>query len=433
MNIKRVVIIVCSVFLGLVALAVCVSARFSLSNITSDLYAFILKFFDQWSLALSAAGTIILAISVFAFISENRRREEREKLQVIHALHNEIHWNLRPIITLRFDISEWFKLVEEGHLMPTETEGLYRQIETRVFDDMRNRGQLHWLEELRMDVVFCYSLIDIYNLDRHFKPEHLELLTKLYECLDKAIRALEAKFKFLPLYMRYGDTEGTTEDVTNETSHLSKQGKSDNVLKSNLNNQKPILLKPLPWGVLLFSFWITLRIVDSPTLLMKAAAWFVLALSGILLVSVLLRPLFPVFQRILAKHIPRLNRIVNRIVTSKNVRWFFVALVFFTTLIGFPVNIAMNLSKLQGIALVISLIGLACWLIAYLLVLVSISSRIGKVGQILSGIVSAGIIGMGINAFESSVLVGSVLIGIGAISIIIAITKPKYWDLLEMV
>ena len=429
MNIKRVVIIACSVFLGIVALAVCVSARFSLSNITSDPYAFILNFFDQWSLALSAAGTIILAISVFAFIYENRRREEQEKQRVIHALHNEIHWNLRPIIMLRFDISEWSKRAEESKLLPTQTEGLYRRIETRVFDDMRSRGQLHWLEELRMDVVFCYSLIDDYNLDRYFKPEHLKLLTELRERLDKAIRALEAKFNFLPPYVRYEDAEGTTEKVTNETSCLSKQDKNNNVPKNNLSYQERISFKPLPWGVLFFGFWTTLRTIDSSALLIKGVDWFVLALSGILLLSVFTRPLYPIFQKILAKHIPRLSRVVTR----KNVSWFFVVLVFFTALIGLPANIVMSWSELQGIDFVISLIGLACWLIAYLLVLVSISSRIGKVGQILGGIVSASIIGMGINAFKSSVLVGSVLIVIGAISIIISIKKPKYWDLLEMV
>lgn len=216
MNIKRVAFIVGSVFLAIVALAVCVSARFSLSNITSDPYTFISSFFNQWSLALSATGTIILAISVFAFIYENRRREEREEQQVIHALHNEIHWNLRPIITLRYDISEWSKRVKESNLISTETEGLYKRIETRVFDDMRSRGQLHWLEELRMDVVFCYSLIDTYNLDIQFKPEHLELLTKLHERLDKTIRALEAKFKFLPRYVRYEDSESADEQKTNQ-------------------------------------------------------------------------------------------------------------------------------------------------------------------------------------------------------------------------
>ncbi len=194
----------------------CVSARFSLSNITSDPYTFVSSFFNQWSLALSGAGTIILAISMFAFIYENRRREEREEQQVIHALHNEIHWNLRPIITLRYDISEWLERAKESNMIPTVTEGLYKRIETRVFDDMRSRGQLHLLEELRMDVFFCYSLMDIYNFDRHFKPERLELLTKLHERLDKTIRALEAKFKFLPRYVRYEDSASADEQKTSQ-------------------------------------------------------------------------------------------------------------------------------------------------------------------------------------------------------------------------
>lgn len=430
MNIKRVVIIACSVFLGIVALAVCISARFSLSNITSDPYAFILHFFDQWSLALSAAGTIILAISVFAFIYENRRREEQEKQRVIHALHNEIHWNLRPIIMLRFDISEWSKRAEESKLLPTQTEGLYRQIETRVFDDMRNRGQLHWLEELRMDVVFCYSLIDSYNLDKHFKPEHFKLLTKLYECLDKVIRALEAKFNFLPLYMRYEDAEGTTDKVTNETAYLSKQGKSDNVLESNLNNQKPISFKPLPWGVLFFSFWASLRsAIENPSLLMQLIEWFLLGLSGILLLAVFTQPLFPIFRRILAKHIPRLDRIVTR----ENVSRVFVSLVFFTTLIGFPTHIITKWSELQGIDVPISAVGLVCWIIAYLLVLVGIVSRIGRNGQIIGGIISVIIIWNAINAFKSDDLAGWILLGIGVSSIIIVITKPKFWHLWQVV
>jgi hypothetical protein len=432
MNIKRVVIIACSVFLGLVALAVCVSARFSLSNITSDFYAFIFNFFDQWSLALSAAGTIILAISVFAFIYENRRREEQEKQQVIHALHNEIHWNLRPIITLRFNISEWSKRSKGIFIetIATEPEGLYRQLETRVFDDMRSRGQLHWLEELRTDVIFCYSLIDIYNLDRHFKPEHLELLTKLHEHLDKAIRALEAKFKFLPLYMRYEDAEGTTEKVTKETSYLSKQGKSDNVLESNLNNQEPISFKPLPWGVMLFSLWASVRsAIENPSLLIQVIEWFFLVVSGICFLAVIAK-LFPSLHGAIMQRVPRLNKIL----TNQNASWFFVPLVLLATLIGFPTNIILNWSKLQVIDLSISVVGLVCWMVAYIFVFIAMVSQIGKRGRIIGGIASVIIIGSAINAFQSNVLAGCILLGIGVVSIIIVIKPPKrIWHFQEVV
>ena len=432
MNIKRVAFIAGGAFLAIIALAVCVSARFSLSNITSDPCTFILNFFDQWSLALSAAGTIILAMSVFAFIYENRRREEREKQQVIHALHNEIHWNLRPVITLRFNISEWSKRSNGifAETIGTEPEGLYRQLETRVFDDMRSRGQLHWLEELRMDVVSCYSLIDIYNQDRHFKSGHLELLADLYGRLDKAIRALEANFKFLPQYVRYEDAQGATGKVTQEAPHLSKQGKNNNVPEKNQSQQAPITFKPLPWGVLFFSFWATLRTVDNPTPLIERVAWFFLALSGILLLSIFTQPLFPLFRRILAKYVPRLNRIVTR----ENVSWFFVSLVFYTTFLGFPVNIVMKWSKLQAIDISISIVGLVCWMIAYVLVLVSIVSRLGRKGQVIGGIVSASIIGYAINAFRSNVLAGLIVLVIGVASIIISIKPPKTpWHLSQVV
>ncbi|MDD5500740.1 MAG: hypothetical protein PHH57_03525 [Candidatus Omnitrophica bacterium] len=427
MSVKRLAIIVCVVFLVIVALAVCVSARFSLSNITSDPYVFISAFFNQWSLALSAAGTIILAVSVFTFIYENRRGEEREKQQVIHALHNEIHWNLRPIITLRFDISEYSKRVKESDLIPTETEGLYRHIETRVFDNMRSQGQLHLLEEVRMDVVYCYSLIDIYNWDRRFKFEHLKILTELHERLDKTIRELESKFKFLPKYVNYRDPEGINEESKHEPSYPNE---SNDVVKNDLNNNGELTqFKPLPWGTLFFSFWVTLRVVDSPAPFMEVIAWFFLALSGILLLSVLAQPSFPFLQKLLTRNIPRVSKIIN----GQNIKNFFIPLVFFTTLIGFPTNIILSWSKLSVTDVSISVVGLVFWMIAYLLVLVGISSRRGRVGQILSGIISAIIVWRALDTFKSNPLAGWILVGIAVISIVIVILRPKSWNLWQMV
>lgn len=430
MNIKKAVIIAITAFVIIVVLAIGLSARFSFSNIVDDPYTFIEKFFSQWSLALSAAGTIILAISVFAFIYENRRREEQEKQQTIHAIHNEIHWNLRPIITLRFGISEWQKRVKEPTTVSTATKVLFQPIQTRVFDDMRSRGQLHWLEELRMDVVFCYSLIDSYNFDGQFKPSHLELLTKLHERLDKTIRALEAKFKFLPRYVRYEDTEGTNEVIPNETEYSSRQGEENDVHKSSLNNQEPISFKPLPWGVLFLSFWVSLRsTIENPTLLMQVIEWFFLGLSGILLLAVFTKPLFPFLHRTINQSIPRLSNIL----TGQNVSGFFISLVFFTTLIGFPTNIIMSWSDLPVLDISISVIGLVLWMIAYLLALVSIASRMGKNGQIIGGIFSALIIWSAINSFKSNVLAGWILVGIGVISIVIVIFRPKSWNLRQMI
>ena len=206
-------VLIIPILLGVCALvfAIIVHINMSPNGVDNNLADKIYDFLGDWALILGAAGTIIFAISVFLFIYENRRREEREKEQAIHALHNEIHWNLRPIITVRYGISEWLNRVTEDRTTSSKPEALYQPIETRVFDDMRSQGQLHWLEELRMDVVFCYGLIDTYNLDKSFKHKHLELLTTLHDRLDKTIRALEAKFEFLPRYVKYEDSENTVE------------------------------------------------------------------------------------------------------------------------------------------------------------------------------------------------------------------------------
>jgi len=202
MGIKKYLLIALGVFLAIVVLAVCISARFNFLSIIDEPYAFVEKFFNQWSLALSAAGTVILALSVFSFVYENRRREEREKQQAIQALHDEIHWNLTRIIKLRFELSERLRHLETYEKVPEVLKAPYELINVRVFEDMRIRGQLHWLEEIRMDVIFCYLLIHDYNRDACFKPYHLELLAELYKRYDTVIRGCEAKFKFLPHYIK---------------------------------------------------------------------------------------------------------------------------------------------------------------------------------------------------------------------------------------
>ena len=186
--------------------------------------------------------------------------------------------------------------------------------------------------------------------------------------------------------------------------------------------------KPLPWGTLFFSFWMTLRIVDSPAPLMNAITWFFLVLSGILLLSVFAQPLFPYLQKVMARRSPFFIKFVNR----QNVSWFFTLLVFFTTLIGFPTNIITNWSQLTVIDVSISVVGLVLWMIAYLLVLVGITSQT-KGGQIMGGVISALIIWSAINSFKSNVLAGWILIGIAVVSIIIAIFRPKVWDFWQIV
>lgn len=99
MNIKKeYVFVAIDAFLLIVLLAVGASARFSFSNIMANPYQFIEDFFEQWSPALSAAGTVIVAALALISLYESRRSQEKERGRAIHALHDEIHSNLTDII-----------------------------------------------------------------------------------------------------------------------------------------------------------------------------------------------------------------------------------------------------------------------------------------------------------------------------------------------
>jgi hypothetical protein len=205
MNIKKYVFVAIGAFFLIVLLTVGVSARFSLSNIVANPYQFIEDFFEQWSPALSAAGTIIVAALALLSLHESRRSQERERERAIHALHDEIHSNLTDIITLRYQISDRITKVEKLPLESFPSDLDYHMpfhpIDTAVFDSMRNAGQLHWLGHIRMDIVTCYKAIQTYNRDAGFKPHHLDLLATLYEVLRKALSDIETNFKFLPRYL----------------------------------------------------------------------------------------------------------------------------------------------------------------------------------------------------------------------------------------
>jgi len=209
---KKYVFVGIGIFFVIVLLAVCISARFSLTNITADPYKFIEGFFDRWSPALAAAGTIIVAVLAGLSFYESRRSEERDREQAIHALHDEIHSNLTDIIGLRFRISEQLRVMDEHRVVDPESMP-FQLVDTAVFDSMKNHGQLHWLQEMRMNVIFCYKVIQGYNQAGVFKPHHLDILATINDCMKEAIRALEAKFKFLPRYVREAERGSKSEEV----------------------------------------------------------------------------------------------------------------------------------------------------------------------------------------------------------------------------
>ena len=159
MNVRRLLWVALGFFLAIVLVAIGISARFTLSNITANPYGFIEDFFSQWSPALSAAGAIIVAIMALWAIYESRRAQEREKEQALCALHDEIYSNSRVVAATVFGISVEEALAKEGGTKKADMDMPYQLIETSAFDAMKNAGQLNWLVDTRENIVDFYSLI----------------------------------------------------------------------------------------------------------------------------------------------------------------------------------------------------------------------------------------------------------------------------------
>jgi hypothetical protein len=205
MNVKKYLYIAVGVLLILLILAVALSADFSFTNITSDPYGFIVKFFELWAPAVGAVGTLIVAVVIILVLNYIRRSQEREKEQSIYALHDEIDINLSVILPLRHRIDKTLEPygteIRLG-LSAQDRDLLFEDIDTTVFDNMKNAGYLRWLDSIRMEVVSCYNLIKRYNRDQSFQESHPALLSKIQTQLQRAQRDLEDTFSFLPHYTR---------------------------------------------------------------------------------------------------------------------------------------------------------------------------------------------------------------------------------------
>jgi len=168
-----------------------------------------------WHVIFAALG---IGATLLGVLIQSKMQTKRERERAIHALHDEIHSNLTDILGLRFQISQKLKQESDIGLISTQDQP-FQLIDTAVFDSMKNGGQLHWLRDIRMHVIFCYKLIKQYNQDAAFKPYQLELLTTAYEGLKKAIRDLEKNFNFLPHYLKEtGEMQQTRTDQRGKTS-----------------------------------------------------------------------------------------------------------------------------------------------------------------------------------------------------------------------
>ena len=205
MNVKKYYYIAGAVIVLLLVLAIAVSAEFRFSNITSDPYVFIVKFLELWAPAIGAIGTIIVAIVIIIVLNYIRRSQEREKEQSIHALHDEININLSVIKPLRHRIEttlEPYSTEARLGLLEQDRQSLFETIDTTVFDNIKNSGNLRWLDSARTNTISCYTLIKRYNRDQYYQESHPSLLGKIFSQLQNVQKNLEDTFDFLPNYSK---------------------------------------------------------------------------------------------------------------------------------------------------------------------------------------------------------------------------------------
>ncbi|MFW6116236.1 MAG: hypothetical protein ACOC6F_00780 [bacterium] len=176
---------------------------------------------------------------------------------------------------------------------------------------------------------------------------------------------------------------------------------------SDERNGGPDLFNPMAWGVLLFSFWISLQTLPESTCLIVGMSWFFFGISVALWVSVFCRHL-------------------QDLVTRPALAGFFLPIVFFASLLAFVVTLIQSWGPLEGIARHVSLIAGSLWVVAYLVVLMRFVA--GKLGHTVGIVLSAILMGIGVYTLVSSDLLGGViLIVLGIISILIAIFRPPIW------
>ena len=202
-----IIVLVSFFFLLFFFLIVALSARFSLAEITSAPYEFIENFVGLWSPWLSTFGILVVAGLVLLALHQMRLIHETEREQLIRALHDEIYINFSIVAPLRALIKNTVEtrgLTSTDDLSIDERRELYEQLDMAVFNRMKNSGQLYWLGDLRTDLISCYRLINLYDSDKHFKPNHFELLTNILEQLENTQRGLEDSFSFVSHYARRG-------------------------------------------------------------------------------------------------------------------------------------------------------------------------------------------------------------------------------------
>lgn len=204
MNIRKYLYIGIGVFLFIVFLAVCITAEFKLSIITSDVYAFIENFFNRWSPALSAAGMLIVAILALSAIYEGRRSQRFAMLDRQFSKLEEWAGDIMELLSATKQIlkvaeydsnrkkeleSEYKALEKEENKLASKMSAQNDEINKRLIDIREKRNKL------------TEEIISIVQRSRDYLKERLDEIIKI------SAKETRSEIHVEPIINSIGDTE----------------------------------------------------------------------------------------------------------------------------------------------------------------------------------------------------------------------------------
>lgn len=165
------------------------------------------------------------------------------------------------------------------------------------------------------------------------------------------------------------------------------------------NNSK---FNPLAWGILFFTFWLSLRTIGQLQTLQEVLSWFFLGLSVVLWLSIFIQPLRTVFDK------PKTRAVLP--------------MVFLVPIMSFALSLVGSLSAIGGFTRELSLVLGFLWFVACLLVMVR------SIIRIIGILASLTFVGFGIyHLINSQIIVGATLVALGIVALVIAAKRPRMW------
>ncbi len=174
-------------------------------------------------------------------------------------------------------------------------------------------------------------------------------------------------------------------------------------LKPNNNKRENRVFNPVAWGILFFSFWLSLRTIGEPQDLQIGFSWAFLGLSGILWLSIF---------------VPTLRDILYHKYSVK----FFLPIIFYVSIFTFALGWIGSWANVEGYLRTLTIIFGFMWILAYLFILIRITNKP------LGIIVSIVFIGLAIYRFTNGlILAGIMLVIIGIVIFVVALWRPNIW------